>query len=135
MHSAKKEQSVYSILSNIVKLKFHSQLKDCGITFERIYLLTNLQTSKESYVLILNNKKLKFSNTGDFVYHFSSFLISNLKYYDSRYKELKNISMNEFTDEVGLTMSVKSVCYYHSKQLELLKLFAEFQKNISKKHT
>lgn len=74
----KKVESVYSLLSKIVNLKFYSELKDSGIEFERIYRMTNLSTGKENYLIIVNNVEIRFVTQRDFIYHFSNFLKNNI---------------------------------------------------------
>lgn len=124
------KESTYTILSKIVKLKFYSQLKDSGIELERIYRMTNLETGKENYLLVVNDKEIRFVTSYDFVVHFSNLLMANIKYYNARYEELTSITINEFTDDVAIEMEYKRIDCYRIKQLELLEKMKEFKNNI-----
>jgi len=115
-----KKESTYTILSKILKLKFYDELKDSGIELENIYRMTNLETGKENYLLVVNNKEIRFVTTYDFVCHFSNFIISNLKYYNIEYNELIKLPINQYTDDVAIEMKYKEIDCFRIKQHELL---------------
>lgn len=122
--------SVYTVLSKLLGLKFHSELKDSGIEFESIHRMINLVTSKENYLVIVNGQQIRFVDAYGFILHFSMLLESNIKYYDEEYSRLTERSLNEFTDEVAIEMAYKQIDCYRFKQRELLEKLAEFKKKI-----
>jgi hypothetical protein len=125
-----KRESVYSVLSKILKLKFHSELKECGIEFNNIYKMTNLVTGKENYLVYANETEIKFVTSRDFVFHFTRFLTTNINALKVRYNELIAIQTNEFTDDIGIEMSYKQTDYYIFKQTELLTKINEFKNTL-----
>lgn len=124
---SEKRESTYSILSKILNLKFHSQLKDSGIEFTSLYKMTHLETGKENYLVYVNTTELRFVTSRDFVFHFSRLLVENIKALKARRKELLNIQTNEFTDDIGIEFSYKEVEYHILKQTELLEKMNEFK--------
>lgn len=129
----KKVESVYSILSKIVNLKFYPELKDSGIEFDRIYRMTNLSTTKEHYLIVVNNIEIKFVTQRDFIHHFSNFLKHNLTALNKQYNELISITTNEYTDDVAIEMKYKEVDFFRLKQTELLEKLNQFWKKLSDK--
>ena len=129
MMESRSIESVYSILSRIVKLKFHKQLKDSGIDFKQIYKMTNLSTGKENYLLGLNNDQIRFTDTDNFIFHFSNYLISSIKYLHDRCGELKRMEINEFTDDAAIEMEYKESYHQLYKQKELLDMITKLKKD------
>jgi|APLak6261672720_1056091.scaffolds.fasta_scaffold05982_1 hypothetical protein len=127
----KKAESVYSLLSKIVNLKFYSELKDSGIEFERIYRMTNLSTGKENYLIVVNNVEIRFVTQRDFIHHFSNFLTHNIVVLNKRYNELTSIVINDYTDDVALEMKYKEIDCFRFKQTELLGKLNQYWKNLS----
>ncbi|MEE1945055.1 hypothetical protein VRU48_08050 [Pedobacter sp. KR3-3] len=123
-------ESTYKLLSGLIGLKFHSQLKDSGIEFESLYRMTNLATGKENHLLAINGKDIKFVTPRDFVLHFSRYLTSNIEALDTEYNRLINIQVDEFVDEVTLEMRCKEVDYYRIKQRELLEKMIHFKSEL-----
>ena len=111
----------YRILSNILKLKFGLELKDSGIILKNIYLLKNLVSGMDSYLLLINNTQIRFVTPKDFIIHFIGFLSSNIKVLDERYNYLTSIKHNEFTDNVSIEIEYKTVDYHRQRQRLLLK--------------
>lgn len=124
---SEKRESTYSILSKILNLKFHSQLKDSGIEFTSLYKMTHLETGNESYLVYVNTTELRFVTSRDFVIHFSRLLVENIITLKATLKELLNIQINEFTDDIGIEFSYKEVEYHILKQTELLEKMNEFR--------
>ena len=130
LKAEEKRASVYTILSKIIGLKFHSELKDSGIEFEGIYRMINLATGKENFLVVVNDHQIRFVDAYGFILHFSILLTSNIKYYDEEYSRLTKLSFNEFTYEVAIEMAYKQIDCYRFKQKELLAKLTEFkQKN------
>lgn len=123
----KKQESIYSVLSKIIKLKFYDQFKECGIEFNNIYKMTNLVTGKENYLIYINETELKFVTNKDFVSHFARFLTNNIQSLKESYNEIINIKTNKFTDDIGIEMSYKLKEYQIMKQTELLNKMNEFK--------
>lgn len=128
----KKQESTYSVLSKIIKLKFYDQFKECGIEFNNIYKMTNLVSGKENYLIYINEIELKFVTNKDFVYHFARFLTNNIQSLNESYNEIIKIKTNEFTDDIGIEMSYKLKEYQIMKQKELLNKMNEFKIELSK---
>ncbi|MDN4028692.1 hypothetical protein [Chryseobacterium gambrini] len=127
----KKTESTYAVLSKILKLKFGKQLKDSGVEFNHIYKMINLETSKENYLLYINNDtEIKFITSRDFICHFIRFLSSNLEKLNKRYEYLINLESDEFSDEISIEREYKEIDYYIYKQNELLNLFIEFKQKL-----
>lgn len=115
-------QSTYTILSGIVKVKFYQELKGSGIELENIYKVTNLHTGKDFYLLEINKQQIRFVTRYDFVVHFCNFLKNNIEGYESRYKKLTSRELDEFSDKVGIEFEYKTIDYYKTKQIELLRI-------------
>jgi len=49
-------ENIYKILSKIVKLNFKAQIKDSGIILKKIYIMKDLETDIENYLLITDDK-------------------------------------------------------------------------------
>lgn len=124
---SEKRKSVYSILSKVLNLKFHTQLKESGIEFTSLYKMTNLVTGQENYLVYVNKTELRFVTTRDFIFHFSRLLVDNIKTLAARHKELINIQTNEFTDDIGIEFAYKEAEYQIMKQTELLDKMNEFK--------
>lgn len=122
--------SVYAILSKIIGLKFHSELKDSGVELESIHRMVNLVTGKENYLVVANGQQIRFVDGYGFSLHFSMLLASNIKQYDEEYTRLINLPINESTDEVAIEMAYKQIDCYRFKQKELLEKLTEFKKKI-----
>lgn len=122
-----KRESVYSILSKILKLKFHIELKDSGISFNQIYKMLNLETGKECYLLQLNASEIRFVTTRDFVIHFSIYLQNNIEKLVKEYNRLINIEHNDYTDDIAIEMKYKELGFQKMKQSELLDKMIDFK--------
>lgn len=122
-----KRESVYSILSKILKLKFHIELKDSGISFNQIYKMLNLETGKECYLLQLNESEIRFVTTRDFVIHFSIYLQNNIEKLVKEYNRLIDIEHNDYTDDIAIEMKYKELDFKKMKQSELLDKMIEFK--------
>jgi len=122
-----KRESVYSILSKILKLKFHIELKDSGISFNQIYKMLNLATGKECYLLQLNESEIRFVTTRDFVIHFSIYLQNNIEKLVKEYNQLINIEHNDYIDDIAIEMKYKELDFKKMKQSELLDKMIEFK--------
>lgn len=122
-----KRESVYSILSKILKLKFHIELKDSGISFNQIYKMLNLATGKECYLLKLNESEIRFVTTRDFVIHFSIYLQNNIEKLAKEYNRLINIEHNDYIDDITIEMKYKELDFKKMKQSELLDKMIEFK--------
>lgn len=122
-----KRESVYSILSKILKLKFHIELKDSGISFNQIYKMLNLETGKECYLLQLNASEIRFVTTRDFVIHFSIYLQNNIEKLVKEYNRLINIEHNDYTDDIAIEMKYKELDFQKMKQSELLDKMIDFK--------
>lgn len=122
-----KRESVYSILSKILKLKFHIELKDSGISFNQIYKMLNLETGKECYLLQLNESEIRFVTTRDFVIHFSIYLQNNIEKLVKEYNRLINIEHNDYTDDIAIEMKYKELDFQKMKQSELLDKMIDFK--------
>lgn len=123
------KESTYTILSEILKLKFGKQLKDSGVDFHRIYKMINLETGKENYLVVLNDIEIRFVSNRDFINHFIRFLSSNLEKLNKRYQYLIHLEPDEFNDEISIEREYKEIDYYIYKQNELLNLFTDLNKN------
>lgn len=121
-----KRESVYNILSKILKLKFHIELKDSGISFNQIYKMLNLETGKECYLLQLNESEIRFVTTRDFVIHFSIYLQNNIEKL-VKYNRLINIEHNDYTDDIAIDMKYKELDFQKMKQSELLDKMIDFK--------
>lgn len=122
-----KRESVYIILSKILKLKFHIELKDSGISFNQIYKMLNLVTGKECYLLQLNESEIRFVTTRDFVIHFSIYLQNNIEKLVKEYNRLINIEHKDYTDDIAIEMKYKELDFKKMKQSELLDKMIEFK--------
>jgi hypothetical protein len=124
-----KRKSTYGILSEILKLKFHTELKNSGIEFTNIYKMINLETGRENYLLQFNDTELKFVTTRDFVLHFSRYLQNNIEKLKIQFDSLNNIQFDDdgYIDEVAIEMKYKEVDFYRIKQSELLIKMNEFK--------
>ncbi|MBT2622835.1 hypothetical protein [Chryseobacterium sp. ISL-6] len=125
-----KNESTYSILSTILKIKFGIQLKDSGIEFHNIYKMINLATGKENYLIFINDTEIKFVTPRDFVSHFIRFLSSNLDKLSKRYQYLINLQIDEFTDEISIEREYKEIDYYIHKQTDLLQLMNDYKEKL-----
>ncbi|EQB90578.1 hypothetical protein [Elizabethkingia anophelis] len=125
-----KIKTTYSILSEILKLKFNKQLKDSGIEFHNIYRVTNLGNGKENYLLTVNDVEIRFVTPRDFILHFIRFLCSNIEQQQANYEYLINIEINDFTDEVEVERKYKEASHFIHKQTELLKLMNDYKLKI-----
>jgi hypothetical protein len=110
----------YRILSNILKLKFGLELQDSGIILKNIYLLKDLVSGRESYLLLINSTQIRFVTQRDFVHHFIRFLCSTIKALDEKYCYLRSIELNEFTDNVSIEIEYKTIDYHLQRQRMLL---------------
>lgn len=122
-----KQESPYTLLSKLIKQKFYSQIKDSGLELEDIYLVKNLITGKEHYMLIVNNYQIKFVTARDFVFHFINYLNNSIKKLDEEYEYLITRPLDRYTDDVGIEMRYKEIDYYRLKQRELRVLFTELK--------
>jgi hypothetical protein len=124
-----KLKSIYEILTTIIKFRLGS-LKESGIELNGIYKMINLQSGKEFYKLVVNDKEIVFTNGYSFAYHFSKFLESNIKYYNQRFDELTNIQINDFTDNIAIEMKYKEIDHYRYKQKEILGKLIEVRNSL-----
>ncbi|WP_448104620.1 hypothetical protein [Pedobacter panaciterrae] len=128
LKNEEKRTNVYAILSKIIGLKFHSELKDSGIELESMHRMINLVTGKENYLIVVNGQQIRFVDAYGFSLHFSMLLASNIEHYDEEYTRLTNLPYNEFADEVEI--AYKQIDYYRFKQKELLEKLTEFKLKI-----
>lgn len=76
-------ENIYEILSEITGLKFKAQVKNCGIEFKKIYLITDLEKSEEYYFLVVDQDQITFRNKTEFIEKFIVFLEKNIIELDS----------------------------------------------------
>lgn len=124
------KESTYSILSKLIKQKFYPQIKDSGIVLEDIYIVKNLVTGKEYYMLIINDFQIKFVTTRDFVIHFVNYLNNSIKKLDEEFEYLVSRPKDRYTDDVGIEMKYKELDHYRFKQRELRNLFTEIKEKL-----
>ena len=118
----------YEILSELTGLKFKAQIKDSGIEFKKIYRITDLETKKEYYSLIVNTEQINFKNKAGFITVFKSLLENNINDFDSRFEELQRTSNDRWIDENQIFLEHEEIGHYGSKQSKLLKKMQEFEK-------
>jgi len=120
-------EKTYEILSELVGLKFKTQIKDSGIEFKKIYRITNLETNKEYYSLIINSEQINFKNKAEFIKEFASLLQKNINEFDRRFEELQKNSNDRWIDENQIYMEHEEIGHYGSKQSKLLKKIRDFE--------
>jgi len=121
-------EKIYEILSELTGLKFKAQIKDSGIEFKKIYRITDLETKKEYYSLIVNTEQINFKNKAGFITVFKSLLENNINDFDSRFEELQRTSNDRWIDENQIFLEHEEIGHYGSKQSKLLKKMQEFEK-------
>jgi hypothetical protein len=121
----------YKALAKILKIKFGLELKDSGIILQDLFLMKNLISDKESYLLIVNDTHIRFKTQKDFVLHFIHFLNSNIKTLEERYNYMTRIQTNEFTDKVKLEIEYKTIDYHMQRQKDLLLKMVEIKEKIN----
>lgn len=121
-------EKIYEILSELTGLKFKAQIKDSGIEFKKIYRITDLETKKEYYWLIVNTEQINFKNKAGFITEFKSLLKNNINEFDTRFEELQRTSNDRWIDENQIFLEHEEIGHYGSKQSKLLKKMQEFEK-------
>lgn len=120
-------EKTYEILSELVGFKFKAQIKDSGIEFKKIYRITNLETNKEYYSLIINSEQINFKNKAEFIKEFALLLQKNINEFDRRFEELQKTSNDRWIDENQIYMEHEEIGHYGSKQSKLLKKIRDFE--------
>jgi len=115
-------QDTYRILSKLIKISFAKYLNDSGIVFGGIYQMKNLNNDNEFFLLEVNNVQIRFKKPIDFIFHFMSFLKTNIEDNKKEYNRLTTRTIDGFTDEVGLEIRYKQIDYYIYQQTELFKV-------------
>ncbi len=123
-------ETIYEILSKIVGLKFKSQIKNSGIEFKKIFKITDLETNKDFYSLIINQEQINFKDKTEFLNKFAILLEENMKEFDKRFEELQKISNNRWIDENQIFMEHEEIGHYGYKQSKLLQKIREFKNNV-----
>ena len=123
--------NVYNKVSELVSLKLKSQLKNSGIEFDEIFLITNL-VNKECYYLLIINKDLsiKFSDKKSFLDSFIKFLKINLKNLEIEFEELTKIQNQRYIDKYQLFEDFDMNGHLQFKQTKLLEKMIIFLGNI-----
>ena len=91
-------ESVYSIISQITGLNFKSQIKGCGIELQKIYVIKDLETEIEKYLLIADNELIYFENTSDFIEQFSIFIKLSLASLENEFETIQNFNGHKNPD-------------------------------------
>ena len=66
------DSEAYNALVKVINIRFAKELKDSGIIIQEFHLLKNLATGKDCFLLIVNNKQIRFVKPSDFNSHFTS---------------------------------------------------------------
>jgi hypothetical protein len=120
-------EKVYDILSDIIDLKFKSQIKGSGIKFEEIHKMINLQNLKEEYVLFLDSRVIRFKDTKEFIQKFCGHLKQNLKEFNEEYRQLRQSEQSDmFVDKQHIWYRDEHISHCSNKQLVLLDKMREF---------
>ena len=123
-------ENTYEILSELIDLKFKSQIKNSGIEFKRIYKITDLETNAEYFSLITNGEPINFKNRVDFLKKFIIYLENNINEFNERFEELQRTANDRWVDENQLFIEHEEIGYYGSKQSKLLERIKRFEKNV-----
>lgn len=123
----------YNALSKVLKLKFGRELKDSGIELQELYLMKNIVSGKENYLIIVNNRQIRFVTPYDFVSRFIRFLNFNIQELDKKYNELIGFQINEYTDTVAIEMQYKEVDCFRFKQRILINKMIGFRDAVASK--
>jgi hypothetical protein len=121
----------YKALSKILKLKFALELEDTGLVLKDFYLMKNLVTGKDHYLISINDTQIHFVTAKDFILHFIAFLNSNIKALDKRYDYLTKIELNEFTDNISIEIEYKKFDFQRQRQRDLLTNLIKFRNKIN----
>ncbi|MGB5818769.1 MAG: hypothetical protein WBG90_04730 [Saonia sp.] len=122
-------EEVYSILSKVLDIKFKRELKHSGIVLEAIFEMDNLVTNKNSYLLVLSDTSINFSNSDEFIQKFINYLNSNLKRINQDFKELRRMEQEDaIVDEARIFLEDERIGLQGQKYLGLLKKFREIRK-------
>lgn len=118
---------VYEKLSEILGLKFKTQIKNSCIDLEEIHLMTDLITQKEQYVLFLDKRVIQFTTKEEFIKKFIRHLKENLQEFNDEYKQLRNQEQNDmFIDKTYIYNRDEHLSHCSSKQIALLEKMREF---------
>jgi hypothetical protein len=120
----------YRALSKILNLKFASELDATGLAFKDFYLMKNLVTGKDHYLININDTQIHFVTANDFILHFIAFLGSNIKALDKRHDYLTKIDLNEFTNNISIEIEYKTIDFQRQRQRDLLTKMIKFRNKI-----
>ncbi|WP_139205246.1 hypothetical protein [Algibacter pectinivorans] len=85
-------ESIYSKISQITGLNFKAQIKGCGIELQKIYVIRDLETDIEKYLLIADNELIYFKNTSDFIEQFSIFIKASIASLENEFETIQNFN-------------------------------------------
>lgn len=122
------EESIYNILSDIVKLKFKVQLQNSGIVFKRIFKMTNLANQQEHYLLLLDDTSIAFLKQEDFIDKFILYLQEILNDLNEQFEDLNGRRANEtFVDKYAIFLENEDIGYKGQMITALLKKMRKFR--------
>lgn len=131
MYNDNFNEIVYNVLSDLIGLKFKSQLKNSGILLEEIFEMKNLKNSKTHFVLYLDNKVIEFKNKREFIVVFHNHLIDSVNQLRSEFKDLQeNKNDYMFLGENHIYHRHEEIGSYEDKQMKLINKMKEFHSKI-----
>ena len=122
---------IYNKISSLFNLKFKSQISNLELEFESFYLVKNIITESEHYVLIFNNERvLKFKDKGEFLSRFSKLISNEIEILNSEYSDLQNTLNGRFKIDVdGVFIESERIGHNQDKLDRLFKKLILLEKN------
>ena len=123
-------ETTYRILSKIVGLNFKAHIKISGIELKRIYKMTNLESGEETYLLVADNKSIRFKDKASFIQEFIMFLKANIVQFNEQFEELRRRETEAIVDSNAIYQEDEYIGYYGHNQLDLLNKMREFREKL-----
>ena len=114
--------TIYEKLILILKVKFKTQLKGTEIYFKSFYLMKNIISNDEDFLLILNDKKsIRFSSNKEFYEEMIYLIKSNIDDLNLEFQQLQNSIQDDFTiDRNQIFLRHEDIGYCEVKLSKLL---------------
>ncbi len=128
-------EKIYEKLISILNVKFKVQQKGTEIYFKNFYIMKNLISDEEDYLLILNEKKsIRFINKKEFYDGMIFIIKSNINDLNIEYRELQKRSQNDaIIDENEMFMRHEHIGYCGDRLSKFLNKMRKFLESENKK--
>lgn len=120
-------EDVYEKLSEIIGLKFKSQLKNSGIALKQIHEFVDLISNERFYLLTTNSDSIKFANKDEFIQKFILLIKRSINKLNTDYQDLQKHYDLPVVDENLIFLENERIGYCGERQLTLLNKMRDFR--------